>query len=157
MNNLSTLASLTYHFTAPHEPTLAVFPNLHLSLRISPIAAQQVTTSDGRRVRVTLATLSSQGALLFAPLAEIWRLVGVDQILLRWRLDGEPARDDVLPVVGDNHLDGPVKPFLQTGANFPERWHFLPAGLQGAGTGKSMAFAFFSHEVLDSLRENERK
>lgn len=145
MYRLHDLARLANHFAAPEEPALAVLFDGDLRLGVTPPAAQKVAAPHAHRVRVALSPSSADGADLAVPLAEVWRLLGVDEVLVGGGLDGVGLRDEGLAVVGDDHLEGPLELVLESVPHVPEDRHLPPAGLERARARQSMALALPPH------------
>ena len=149
-------ARLADDLAAPHEAALAVLSHRHLLLAVAPVAAEQVTAAHAHGVWVTLAAHRAQRPHLALAVAEVGRVLRVDEVVAGRRLDGVPLRQQPLAVVGDDDLGGAVELLLEQVAHVSERGHLHPARLERAGAGQPVTLALLPHVVLDGLHSGDK-
>lgn len=145
-------ARIARHLAAPPEPALAVDLLLDDSSVVAPAAAEQLTALDPGTSRVALATGRPQRAGLPIRLAEVRRVLAVDQVEPTGRLDRRALGNEAVPVVAGDDLGRAVEGLLQAVADLPERRHLAPTSAHRAGAGEPVALALGPHEIPYSLR-----
>lgn len=139
---------VTRDLATPTEPTLAVHFLAYGAGVEAAAAAQQFAAFDSRRRGVALAALRAQRAGLAVRLAEVGRLLRVDQVRPAGRLDGRPFGNEVVAVVAGYHFGGAVEPLLQAVAHVAERRHLAPARAQRTRPGQAVALTLGVHQLL---------
>lgn len=139
-------------FATPPEPTLTIDLLLDDSGVVASAAAEKLTALDPRTSRVTLTTRRPQGAGLPVRLAEVRRVLAVDQVESTGRLDRGALSNETVAVVARNDFGCAVEGLLQAVADFPKRRHLAPASAHRAGAGEPVALTFGPHKVAYGLR-----
>lgn len=140
------------YLAAPAEPALAIDLLLDDPGVVAPAAAEELTALDPGTSSVALTARRPQGAGLPVRLAEVRRVLAVDQVEPTGRLDRRALGDEAVAVVAGDDLGRAVEGLLQAVADLPERRHLAPAGAHRAGAGEPVALALGPHEVAYGLR-----
>lgn len=142
---------LTMDFTAIFEGT--VTGNfLFVGVRQRPPAATHNITAFFRwRVIFALAPSGAERSQSHIRTAKRRGFLRVNQVHFTWAFDGFPFRHVAMSVVARYHLDGTIEVLFEFVADFSEIWHFTCAGLQRAGAGDAVAFAFCAHIAAHCL------
>lgn len=146
-------AAFAGDLAAPPEPALAVDFLLDDPGVVSPAAAEQLAAVHTLAGGVAATPLSAQGPRLPVQLAEVGRVLAVDQIEPIRRLDGRPLGDEAVPVVARDHLRRAVERLLQPVPNVAERRHLPPTGANRARAGQPVTLALGPHEVAHRLNQ----
>lgn len=144
-------AFLTLNYTTPVEVTQAVLLKHHRFLLVATLAAQQVAAADVHGCAVAYAAACPQGASFSIRQAKIGRIIGVDQVLLVWRLYVLPNRNQGLAVVATHHFESAVEAIQKLVPHLAEIRHFPPTRSQGARPRQSVTFTFCPHVELHRL------
>lgn len=139
-------------FATPPEPTLTIDLLLDDSGVVASTAAEELTALDPRTSRVTLTPRRPQGTGLPVQLAEVRRVLAVDQVESTGRLDRGALSDETVAVVAGNDFGRAVKGLLQSIADLPKRRHLAPTSAHRAGAREPVALTFGPHKVAYGLR-----
>lgn len=157
--------SVASDLATPSESTFATDLLLDDPRVVSPAATEELASIHSLTGGVASSSLRTQRARFSVRLAEVGRVLAVNQIeSVRW-LDGRPLGDEAVPVVARYHLGRAVERLFQPVPHVPERWHFPPTGSNRARSGETVTLAFRAHKLPDGLsvvvyrrtRRRERK
>lgn len=161
-------ANFALDFAAPVESASAALDHL-LHLRfVAPPAAHQIAAVDADGRLVADATLRPGDAQFEVLLAEIRRVLVVDQIFLGRGLVLRIVRLQLVvvllaavarrpPRVADEDAGGSVETILQVVADDAEERQSHPAGPHRARAAHSVAFALLPHLRRNVLQQNRKE
>lgn len=145
-------ARVTRDLAAPMEPAAAVDLVLDDLRVVASAAAEELTAVNSWTSRVALTTGRAQRARLPVRLAEVRRVLAVDEVESAGRLDRGTLGDEVVTVVAGDDLGRAVERLLQAVADLSERWHLAPTSAHRTRTREPVALALGPHEVPYGLR-----
>lgn len=134
------------------EPALTIDLLLDYPRVVAPTATEELATFDARTGGVATPSDSTERSRLPIRLAEIRRVLAINQIESTGWLDGRTLGDEAVPVVARYHLRRPVERLLQTIADLAKGRHLSPAGAHAARARQPVALALDRHEIPHRLR-----
>lgn len=161
-------ADLAFDFAAPVEGARAPLDHL-LDLRlVAAAAAHQIAAVDADRRLVAHAALRAGDAQFQVLLAEVGRVLVVDEVLLGRGLVLGVVRLQLVVVllapvarraarVADEHARRPVEAVLEVVADLPEVRQAHPARADRARSAHAVALALLPHLARDVLQNKEKR
>jgi len=129
------LALLALDGAAPVKLAAAPLHQLRLGRAEAPAAAQELAAIHGRECPVALAARCAEDPAPGVPVAEVWAVQQVDQVMSCVGLEVRALGDQEL--AGNDHH--PLELFLEDVAHLAEGRHDLPARVHLAGAQHTVA------------------
>lgn len=133
---------LTLYFTTPEELTVTIFYKLFNHGVITTPTAHEVTPIESVTVFIALATTCTHGPQNVIRLAEIGRVLEVDEITTRWTFHVSADWSKLRLLFVDFHKAGAVELFFELGTNGAKWTHLSPTDLYRTGTRNTVTLTY---------------